>query len=387
MSNKRQEILDWLEKNRRSEIRVHYQINKGTLPIGASKIGGCPDVPNDFVWPYVTGGAMYRDDDEPHPLTFMAQFNLAELSLCDTENRLPKAGLLSFFYDDESQDWGENPDCAKVFYFPLETPLVRCPLPDDRQKNCDDEYIDIGELKVSFSRQSYVPSMWRAEEQFPDVDIYDELHGTAEYKQFFGEDARSGCTVKLFGWAEPIQGDMEEECQFKSMGLGWEDYRDNPQIQTELNQHKDDWVLLFQLDSIYVEDTDNPPYPKLQNIPEELRALLWEYSSLSSMQKTFANVEVSENEMSFFSTIAQTPKDLQEKLAKEQEQNKQRMQEISDILQKAGITPSDELLERNPNHHPVDIMFGDAGCLYFWIHKDDLAARRFDKVIHITQCH
>lgn len=387
MTNKAQQILAWLEQNRRPEIRVHYQISKGNLPIGASKIGGCPDVPADFVWPYVTGGGICENDDKPHPLTFMAQFDLSELSPCDTENRLPKAGLLSFFYDDESQDWGENQQCAKVFYFPPQAPLLRMPLPLDRPKNCDDEYIDIGELTVSFSCQSYVPSMSRAEEEFPDVDIYDELHGTAEYEQFFGEDARSGCSVKLFGWAEPIQGDMEEECQLKSIGLAWEDYHENPQIQAEVNRHKDDWVLLFQLDSIYVEDKDAVLYPKLQNIPEELQALLWEYRSLSTTQELWDNVEASENEMSFLDIIGQMPKNLQEKLAAEQDRNKRRMQEIDDILQASGITPSDDLFELNPDHHSVDIMFGDAGCLYFWIRKEDLAARRFDKVIFITQCH
>ncbi|MBR2251653.1 MAG: DUF1963 domain-containing protein [Neisseriaceae bacterium] len=385
MSSKAQAILDWLEQNRRPEIRVHYQMSSGNLPIGASKIGGCPDVPADFVWPYVACESLYGDDDKPHPLTFMAQFNLAELADCDTENRLPKAGLLSFFYDEESGDWGENPDCAKVFYFPPEMPLVRMPLPFDRAKNCDDEYIDIGELTVSFSRQSYVPSQNRAEEAFPDVDIYDELQGTAEYEQFFGEDTRNGCTVKLFGWAEPVQWDMEEECVLRSHNGDWDDYLDNPEMKAQIDKEKDDWILLFQLDSIYVEDKDAVLYPKLQNIPEELLHLLREYRSLLTTQELFNTKD--EDGMSFWEVAAQMPEDLQKKFAAEQEQNKQRIQEVSDILQKAGITPSDDLFERNPNHRSVDIMFGDAGCLYFWIHKDDLAAKRFDKVIHIAQCH
>jgi uncharacterized protein YwqG len=32
-------------------------------------------------------------------------------------------------------------------------------------------------------------------------------------------------------------------------------------------------------------------------------------------------------------------------------------------------------------------MWGDAGIVYFWIHREDLAARAFDKVICIEQCH
>ena len=32
-------------------------------------------------------------------------------------------------------------------------------------------------------------------------------------------------------------------------------------------------------------------------------------------------------------------------------------------------------------------MWGDAGMVYFWIHRVDLTARAFDKVIAIEQCH
>jgi uncharacterized protein YwqG len=32
-------------------------------------------------------------------------------------------------------------------------------------------------------------------------------------------------------------------------------------------------------------------------------------------------------------------------------------------------------------------MWGDAGMVYFWIHRDDLAARAFDKIVCISQCH
>jgi hypothetical protein len=35
----------------------------------------------------------------------------------------------------------------------------------------------------------------------------------------------------------------------------------------------------------------------------------------------------------------------------------------------------------------TEMMWGDAGTLYFWIHQDDLAARRFDKVWMILQCY
>jgi uncharacterized protein YwqG len=32
-------------------------------------------------------------------------------------------------------------------------------------------------------------------------------------------------------------------------------------------------------------------------------------------------------------------------------------------------------------------MWGDLGIVYFWIHRDDLASRAFDKIVCISQCH
>ena len=33
-----------------------------------------------------------------------------------------------------------------------------------------------------------------------------------------------------------------------------------------------------------------------------------------------------------------------------------------------------------------ELMFGDCGCIYFYIRKDDLAAQRFDRVYLNLQC-
>jgi uncharacterized protein YwqG len=33
------------------------------------------------------------------------------------------------------------------------------------------------------------------------------------------------------------------------------------------------------------------------------------------------------------------------------------------------------------------MMWGDAGCLYFWIREQDLLARRFDRTWTLFQCH
>ena len=71
---------------------------KETYKLGATRFGGKPDVPPDFVWP------TYEDESYDHvvkdrPLTFLAQFNCEELAQFDKEHLLPDHGLLSFFYE------------------------------------------------------------------------------------------------------------------------------------------------------------------------------------------------------------------------------------------------------------------------------------------------
>ena len=57
-----------------------------TIPIGASKVGGCPDLPAGVEWPTWQG-----------PMAFLAQINLAEVAPYEHSSLLPTHGLLSFF--------------------------------------------------------------------------------------------------------------------------------------------------------------------------------------------------------------------------------------------------------------------------------------------------
>ena len=59
------------------------------VPVGASKIGGAPDLPEDLEWP------AWKD----RPLDFLAQINLAEVAGFGLDTGLPQSGLLLFFAD------------------------------------------------------------------------------------------------------------------------------------------------------------------------------------------------------------------------------------------------------------------------------------------------
>lgn len=67
------------------------------VPIGASKIGGAPDLPVDASWPV---------DRNARALSIVAQLDLASLPAVDDD--LPREGALSFLYDTLRQPPGDS---------------------------------------------------------------------------------------------------------------------------------------------------------------------------------------------------------------------------------------------------------------------------------------
>jgi uncharacterized protein YwqG len=93
-------LADVAERLTLPAIRIEPQmVDEETIPIGASKLGGRPDLPPDMAWPERDG----------KPLGFLAQFNLAEVAPYDAEKALPSSGMLYFFYDFLNQPWGLDP--------------------------------------------------------------------------------------------------------------------------------------------------------------------------------------------------------------------------------------------------------------------------------------
>ncbi len=60
---------------------------RADLTLGASRLGGEPDLPKDAAWPEHAG----------KPLPFLAQIRLEDVTAHDPNGLLPAAGLLSFF--------------------------------------------------------------------------------------------------------------------------------------------------------------------------------------------------------------------------------------------------------------------------------------------------
>nr|MBF6591327.1 DUF1963 domain-containing protein [Ktedonobacterales bacterium] len=84
----------------RPSIRLtSRRADEASLAIGASKLGGLPDLPPDVPWPARAGA----------PLAFVAQVRLDDVAPFDVTHVLPATGLLTFFYDARQQAFGADP--------------------------------------------------------------------------------------------------------------------------------------------------------------------------------------------------------------------------------------------------------------------------------------
>lgn len=246
MSDARERLAAWIKAHEKPDIQISYNAAQAPLPVGASKLGGLPDVPAGFVWPRFESGNAYLEK-RARPLSFMAQFALAEVSAFDRDGLLPREGLLSFFYDCDTQPWGFDPKdkgCARVFYFPPGTPLVRAAPPED----LDDDF-QIPVLIPGFSSGISQPS-----NEYLSDEARSE-YGEELLEEFFSGDVPDRC--KLLGLPDILQSTMEEECQLAGVlgvNCGGNPYTLTPQQKEEYENGVSDWMLLLQLGTLETRD-------------------------------------------------------------------------------------------------------------------------------------
>ena len=87
------------------------------LAPGATRLGGCPDLPKGLAWPRGPGG---------RPLSFVAQVRLESMQELDDEQRLPAFGLLSFF--------ASQPDSGVVLHHVDADAVEPVPFPEDGEQ-------------------------------------------------------------------------------------------------------------------------------------------------------------------------------------------------------------------------------------------------------------
>jgi uncharacterized protein YwqG len=211
----------------------------GSIEIGASKLGGLPDLPDASEWPSRDGV----------PLSFIAQINVTALPKFGGLDELPPNTLLSFFYDVEGFPWGFDPDDKggwRVLASPISSgsPLKRRPRPKDL---VDEGVFNPCALSATVTESLPVPYSRIIEElklTDSEQDAYHELFDQLDL------DETPGLHHQLMGHAEPMQNDMQLDCQLASNGIncgGPEGYADPRRDALEAGAS--DWKLLLQVDT------------------------------------------------------------------------------------------------------------------------------------------
>ena len=204
--------------------------------IGQSKIGGQPDLPINIDW---------FNEDNGKPLSFIAQFNLAEITKFDNTKQLPTKGILYFFYSANQDAWGfdiKDKDKFKVFYLDDNTiNLVRRDFPKDLP-----EYSRYKVCKLVFNSSLSLPDF--------EEECISKTFNNEEADIYYDLIKDVGSYSKLLGHPNITQNPMALQCELVTNGLycGNETGYNDPKAK-ELEKNIGEWMLLFQVESDYDE--------------------------------------------------------------------------------------------------------------------------------------
>lgn len=211
-------------------------VNEEDISVGASKIGGLPDLPKQMEWP------CWHDV----PLAFLAQINLKDLSAYPCcKKYLPTEGWLFFFYDSEQRTWGFDPndkDSWRVIFYDGESSDI------SRRNKPSDDFDLYQPCIVSFHESVSFPE-WNGSE-IDALLIGEELDSYADFIEAFSESPLCCSENQILGHPNPMQSDMRLECQLVTNGIYCGDAKGHLDKRRKiLEPGAKDWLLLLQLDS------------------------------------------------------------------------------------------------------------------------------------------
>ena len=186
---------------KRPSIQISFapQSDK-SLPIGCSKYGGRPDVPEGFEWPVDSLGC---------PLSLLLQIDCGDIAALDEEHILPQTGRLYFFDLISEMDWDNRNNGSRVLYFDQPVTQLR---PHEFPENLGKEY-RMEEHALVFSHYSTAPNL----EELPDghEDAIDDWNAYYEAFDRFRAEYRvdAGNIGHMLGYADLIQGPIVDDLQ------------------------------------------------------------------------------------------------------------------------------------------------------------------------------
>ncbi len=225
-----------LEKLMQVFIRVKATVaSEDNMPPGSSKLGGTPDLPHGVGWP--------RCNDVP--MALLAQIRLPDVSPYDLDGRLPKSGMLYFFYEAQAQRPGNPEDQGywQVIYYDEDLAGLRHATPppslpkESRFRSC----------KVTFSNEITLPP-WGSEE-IERLKLSDKEDDSYIDRPHAGRKEES--IHRLLGYPEQVQVcNMPLQCECASNGLRIGDLGGtNDPRRRAMEKGASGWQLLLQIDS------------------------------------------------------------------------------------------------------------------------------------------
>ncbi|WP_396166390.1 YwqG family protein [Flavobacterium sp.] len=224
-------------------ISVKTKIAKEKIKIGKSKFGGLPDLPKETKWPSLNG----------FPFAFIGQINLEEIKF-DIENKLPKKGILYFFFSTNQTDYQSEPfnKIHKVLYFNEN-------VDDLKTQDYPINYNDLAKFKeciIEYSEHYSLPSYQNyqiIENGFSDEDENLLFEANELICEITG--AKQDIGHQILGNANAVQGDVSYWWANQNYNL---ENEINEKKKTEIHKNEKEIILLLQIDML----DENPEFSK-----------------------------------------------------------------------------------------------------------------------------
>ena len=224
-------------------ISINTKIAKEKIKIGKSKLGGLPDLPIETDWPSLNG----------FPFAFVGQINLEEVKF-DIENKLPKKGILYFFFSTNETDYQFEPfdKIHKVLYFNENL---------DNLKTQDypisyNELAKFKECKIEFNEHYSLPSYQNyqiIENGFSDEDENLLFEANEIICEITGANQDVG--HQILGNANAVQGDVSYWWANQNYNI---ENQVSEEKKTEIQKNEKEIILLLQIDML----DENPEFHK-----------------------------------------------------------------------------------------------------------------------------
>lgn len=219
-----------------------------TCLVGQTRLGGAPDLPPSLPWPEVDGT----------PLTFVAQFDLGELSRRGAASELPAHGLLSFFYEPcPPEEVRGHP--VRVLHLTDIDALARRPVPAGVEPLMAydiavEEELQFPAIESHFFYESLSPAARvpvgrgdRGEGSREEVVPFEALAYFIAAANELGEPERP--YHRLLGHPAAIQGDPYLDVEIDTRPQGWDGWVDGSPESLQIQRQALRWRLLLQIDA------------------------------------------------------------------------------------------------------------------------------------------